>query len=49
MDLILMFNDKADYANPIEPSAIGGMKMAKIIKNISDSHDFLMKNSVVYK
>ena len=49
MDLRLIFNDKADYANPIEPSAIGGMKMAKIIKNISDSHDFLMKNSVVYK
>ena len=49
MDLRLIFNDKADYANPIEPSAIGGMKMAKIIKEISDNHDFSMKNSVVYK
>jgi len=49
MDLILMFNDKADYANPIEPSAIGGMKMAKIIKEISANHDFSMKDSVVYK
>ena len=27
MDLRLIFNDKADYANPIEPSAIVGMKM----------------------
>jgi len=49
MDLRLIFNDKADYANPIEPSAIGGMKMAKIIKEISYNHDFSMKNSVVYK
>ena len=49
MDLILMFNDKADYANPIKPSAIGGMKMAKIIKEISANHDFSMKDSVVYK
>ena len=40
MDLRLIFNDKEDYANPIEPSAVGGMKMAKIIKNISDNHNF---------
>ena len=49
MDLRLIFNDKADYSNPIEPSVVGGMKMAKIIKNISDSHDFSFNNSVVYK
>ena len=49
MDLRLIFNDRADYANPIEPSAVGGMKMAIIIKEISDKHDFSMKNSVVYK
>ena len=48
VDLRLIFNDNADYANPIEPSAIGGMKMAKIMKEISDNHDFSMKNSVVY-
>ena len=37
MDLRLIFNDKADYANPIEPSVVGGMKMVKIIKDISDN------------
>ena len=49
MDLRLIFNDMADYSNPIEPSVVGGMKMAKIIKDISYNHDFSMKDSVVYK
>jgi len=49
MDLRLIFSDKEDYANPIEPSVVGGMKMANIIKEISYNHDFSMKNSVVYK
>ena len=49
MDLRLIFSDREDYANPIEPSVVGGMKMAKIIKEISDIHNFSMKNSVVYK
>ena len=49
MDLRLIFSDREDYANPIEPSVVGGMKMAKIMKGISENHDFLMKNSVVYK
>ena len=49
MDLRLIFSDREDYANPIEPSVVGGMKMAKIIKEISNNHDFSMKNSVVYK
>ena len=49
MDLRLIFSDKKDYANPIELSVFGGMKMAKIIKEISYNHDFSMKNSVVYK
>ena len=49
MDLRLIFNDKADYSNPIEPSVVGGIKMAKIIKEISYNHDFSMKDSVVYK
>ena len=49
MDLRLIFNDKADYSNPIEPSVVGGIKMARIIKEISYNHDFSIKNSVVYK
>ena len=49
MDLRLIFNDMADYSNPIEPSVVGGMKMAKIIKEISYNHDFSIKQSVVFK
>ena len=49
MDLRLIFDSDEDYANPIEPSVIGGMKMAKIIKDISDNHDFSINNSMVYK
>ena len=49
MDLRLIFNDKADYSNPIEPSVVGGIKMAKIIKEISYNHDFSIEQSVVYK
>jgi lysophospholipase L1-like esterase len=29
LELRTLFNDQADYANPIEPSAIGGAKLAK--------------------
>ena len=49
MDLRLIFNDRADYSNPIEPSVVGGVKMARIIREISYNHDFSMKDSVLYK
>ena len=49
MDLRLIFSDREDYANPIEPSVVGGLKMAKIIKEIFQNHEFLKSNSVVYK
>ena len=49
MDLRLIFNDRADYANPIEPSVIGGIKMARIIKEISYNHDFSIINSIIFK
>ena len=48
MDLRLIFNDKADYANPIEPSVVGGMKMARIIKEIVETHDFSIDQTKVY-
>jgi hypothetical protein len=48
IDLRLIFNDKSDYANPIEPSAIGGLKMAKVIRKVIYKHDFSLKNTVVY-
>jgi hypothetical protein len=33
LELRTLFNDQADYANPIEPSAIGGAKLAKSISD----------------
>ena len=49
IDLRLIFNDESDYANPIEPSAIGGVKMSKVIKKVVYEHDFSAENTVVYK
>jgi len=34
IDLRILCNDNQDFANPIEPSCIGGMKIAKTINNI---------------
>ncbi|SVA69886.1 uncharacterized protein METZ01_LOCUS122740 [marine metagenome] len=48
IDLRLIFDNAADYANPIEPSAIGGMKMAKIIKEIVYEHDFSVNRTKIY-
>ena len=49
IDLEVIFNNVADYANDIEPSAVGGMKMARIIKEIVDTHDFSINKTMVYK
>ena len=40
IDLRILCNDDQDFANPIEPSCIGGMKIAKTINKIVDSHNF---------
>ena len=48
IDLKVIFDDVADYANEIEPSAVGGMKMAKIIKEIVEIHDFSIDQTKVY-
>ncbi|MEZ5829297.1 MAG: hypothetical protein R3D01_13360 [Hyphomicrobiales bacterium] len=39
IDLRLMFNSPADYANPIEPSVKGGAKIAKVIAEVVTTHD----------
>ena len=49
MDLRLIFNNDKDYANPIEPSTDGGIKMASIIKKIINDHGFHKKNTVLYR
>ena len=48
IDLRLIFSENSDYANPIEPSASGGAKMVKRIKNIFVAHDFASRRSTVY-
>ena len=40
IDLRLLCNDDQDFANPIEPSCIGGMKIAKTINKIANVYSF---------
>jgi hypothetical protein len=48
LDLRLLFTAPEDYANPIEPSARGGVKIARLIRTIVTGHDFSSKNTVLY-
>ena len=40
--------DRADYANPIEPSARGGAKIAASIAALLAAHDFSVRRAQVY-
>ena len=44
----LIFNDDADYANDVEPSAKGGAKIARVITTLLTTHDFTQKRSEIY-
>jgi hypothetical protein len=48
IDLRLVCNEAADYANPIEPSEAGGGKIAKVIMRLMNEHDFENKRTEVY-
>ena len=48
IDLRVICNEDADFANPIEPSAHGGMKIAETINWITLDHDFGNTKSVMY-
>lgn len=48
VDLRLIFNDDADYANPIEPSVIGGAKLVRAIAEMVTTGDFRRGRSEVY-
>lgn len=37
-----------DFANPIEPSAVGGEKIARVIKRVVCEHDFSNRSSQIY-
>jgi hypothetical protein len=48
IDLRLMFDDDADYANDIEPSVQGGEKIAQAIATLVAMHDFKRRRSEIY-
>ena len=48
IDLRLVCNHDADYANPIEPSVIGGEKIAAAITRMVEQHDPATRRSTVF-
>ena len=48
IDLRVLCDDDEDFANPIEPSCIGGMKIAKTISFIADTFDTNRHHKEVY-
>ena len=48
MDLRVLYDNVDDYANPIEPSTIGGKKMVSVIEKIIRKHPFNVNNTVMY-
>jgi hypothetical protein len=48
IDLRLMFDDDADYANDIEPSVQGGAKIARAIATLVETHDFKRRRTEIY-
>jgi hypothetical protein len=48
IDLRLIFDDDADYANDIEPSVKGGAKIARAIATLVTTHDFKQRRSEIY-
>lgn len=48
LDLRLIFNDTADYANTIEPSSHGGIKIARTLIRALQEHDFSSRRSTVF-
>jgi lysophospholipase L1-like esterase len=48
LDLRLICDAEADYANPIEPSVEGGAKIATAIAKLVQEHDFTQGRSAVF-
>jgi len=46
--LRLICSEKADYANPIEPSDIGGRKIAQKIFELIEKHDFSKRRTQIF-
>ena len=48
IELRAVCNRPEDYANPIEPSSIGGEKIACAIVRVATQHDFASRRTVIY-
>ncbi|MCI0680956.1 MAG: SGNH/GDSL hydrolase family protein [Gemmataceae bacterium] len=50
IDLRLVCDRPADYSHvsPIEPSMVGGAKIARAIAEVATTHDFARRRSVIY-
>ena len=48
LDLRLIFDEAADYANAIEPSSQGGQKIARTIVQVVQEHDFAKARSAIF-
>jgi hypothetical protein len=48
IDLRLVCNSDADFANPIEPSVQGGAKIAAAVNGLVESHDFGRRRTEIY-
>ena len=48
IDLRVVCDEDADYANPIEPSSRGGEKIARTIARLVAEHDFSRRRSEVF-
>jgi lysophospholipase L1-like esterase len=48
IELRQIFTNPEDYANPIEPSSVGGAKLVEAIAAIVEDHDFTQTGTIVY-
>ncbi|MEZ6190182.1 MAG: SGNH/GDSL hydrolase family protein [Phycisphaerales bacterium] len=48
IDLRVVIDSPDDYANPIEPSAVGGEKLTRAILTVISGHDFTKPRCVLY-
>lgn len=48
LDLRVLLDEDADFANPIEPSAQGGDKLARAILRVVEGHDFATPRACIF-
>jgi hypothetical protein len=48
LEMRAICSDEADFANPIEPSSVGGEKVARALRDVVLHHDFAGRRTVIY-